>query len=339
MIVQSSQTRDLSVAFPGLFIETTHTMNKQPGMLRPHAQVEKDSPLIWGLIILDHLRWRSVCAPNRVIAMSTPLIMKTKRAFTLIELLVVVAIIAILALLVSVAAGAFQKKAQKAQTLANLKQLTAGLLDYTGSHDGELPKLGVAEPVWGTPDEKDRENWYHSIPKAAGTRALYEYEKPEDFYEKKNLLFLPAGKYPKAKIARPYFALAINASLYGSEAQRDPEKAQTVRISNLQLPVSTVVFLEVGLPDEQPLPGQGGRYTGTAHGGPASAVARYNQIDSKKVEDKREATMILAFADGHTEELPVKDVLDETGHAYFPQLQQHGGNGRVCWTMDPETKP
>src|SRR5262245_6318175 len=120
--------------------------------------------------------------------MSLPLIMKTKRAFTLIELLVVVAIIAILALLVSVAAGSFQKKAQKAQALANMKQLTSGLIDYSGSHDGELPKLGVPQPGWGVADEKNRDDWYHSIPKAAGSRGLGEYETPDQFYDKKNLL-------------------------------------------------------------------------------------------------------------------------------------------------------
>lgn len=263
--------------------------------------------------------------------------MKTKRAFTLIELLVVVAIIAILALLVSVAAGSFQKKAQKAQTLANLKQLASGLLDYTGSHDGELPRLGSSQPVWGPADTKDVDLWYHAIPKAAGTRGLGEYERPENFYEKKNVLFLPAAKYPKGKLARPYFAVSINALLYGSEAQRSSDKAPPVRLSNMQLPVSTVVFLEVGLPDEEPLPGQNaGSYLGLAQATPANVTARYSQIESKKIEDKREATLMMAFADGHTEELQAKDVIDASGKAHNPQLQQYGGNGRVCWTMDPE---
>jgi len=267
--------------------------------------------------------------------------MKTKRAFTLIELLVVVSIIAILALLVSVAAGSFQKKAQKTQSIANLKQLASGFLDYTGSHDGELPKLGIDQPAWGIPDDKDREDWYHSIPKAAGSRGLGDYEKPDSFYDKKNLLFLPAGKYPKSKISRPYFAVAINASLYGNTAARkDPDKLPSIRLANLQLPVSTVVFLEVGLRDEEPLPGQtSGSYSGSAHGSPENIVARYNQVESKNVDEKREATVNLVFADGHVEELPAKDVIDATGHAYNPQLQQYGGNGRVSWTMDPEATP
>lgn len=268
--------------------------------------------------------------------------MKTKRAFTLVELLVVVSIIAILALLVSVAAGSFQKKAQKAQSLTNMKQLASGLLDYTGGHDGELPKLGAAQPQWGVAEENNKDDWYHVIPKAAGSRGLGEFEKPDYFYEKKNLLFLPVAKYPKGKVSRPYFAVAINASLYGtSTARREPEKLPTVRISNLQLPVSTALFIEVGLPDEEVLPGQvPGNYTGSAHGSTENIVARYNQSQGKEdIETKREATMTIIFADGHAEELPAKDVLDSTGKPYTPQLQQYGGGGKVCWTMDPEATP
>lgn len=268
--------------------------------------------------------------------------MKTKRAFTLIELLVVVAIIAILALLVSVAAGSFQKKALKAQSIQNMKQLAAGLLDYTGSHDGEFPRLGVSQPAWGAPEEKDRDLWYHAIPKAAGGRGLGEFEKPDPFYEKKNLLFLPSAKYPKAKISRPYFAVGINASLYGNEAARqDSDKAAPIRMANLQMPVSTIVFVEVGLPDEKPLPGQTvGEYIGSAQGGPKNVVARYSESQGKEnVEEKREAAIIMAFGDGHVEEVKAKDALDITGQAYNPQLQQYGGGGKVLWTLDPEGRP
>lgn len=270
-----------------------------------------------------------------------PQIMKTKRAFTLVELLVVVAIIAILALLVSVAAGSFQKKAQIAQSLANLKQLSSGLMTYATSHDGELPKLGSAQPGWGATEEKDRDAWYNAVPKAAGGRGLGEFDKPDDFYQKQNVLFLPVAKYPKAKIGRPYFAVAINATLYGdADARKSAENLPNLRLANLQLPVSTVIFLEVGLPDEEGLPGQDlSGFQGLAHGGPENVVARYNQSDSKDLDVKREATMNLIFGDGHVESLAAKDVLDSNGKAYFPQLQQHNGGGKVCWTLDPESKP
>jgi prepilin-type N-terminal cleavage/methylation domain-containing protein len=270
-----------------------------------------------------------------------PQIMKTKRAFTLVELLVVVAIIAILALLVSVAAGSFQKKAQIAQSMANLKQLSSGLLNYATSHDGEFPKLGSPQPAWGAADDKDRDAWYYAVPKAVGARGLGDYERPDDFYQKQNLLFLPVAKYPSNKVGRPYFAVAINASLYGDEdARKTPESLPSLRLANLQMPASTIIFLEVGLPDEDPLPGQGkAGYTGSPQGGPTSVVARYNQSDSKELEVKRQAMINLIFGDGHMESLQAKDVLDPNGKAYFPQLQQFNGNGKVSWTLDPEAKP
>jgi prepilin-type N-terminal cleavage/methylation domain-containing protein/prepilin-type processing-associated H-X9-DG protein len=268
--------------------------------------------------------------------------MKTKRAFTLIELLVVLVIIAILALLVSVAANSFQKKAAAAQSIANLRQLSAGLLNYIGAHDGELPRLGVPEPAWGAPDDKEREAWYYAVPKAAGGRGLNEFDRPDSFYEKKNVLYLPVAKYPDGKRGRPYFALAMNGSLFGdAEARQNSDNLPNIRISNLQLPTSTIVFLETGLPDEEPLPGQAaGNYRGSAHGGPENVVARYNQSDSKQPADtKREARINFVFGDGHVESLAAKDVIDQAGKAYKPQLHQFGGEGKVLWTVDPDGKP
>ena len=106
------------------------------------------------------------------------------------------------------------------------------------------------------------------------------------------------------------------------------------------MPASTVVFLEVGLPDEDTVPGQdAGAFTGSAHGGPENVVARYNKTNSNDIESKREATANFVFGDGHVESIAVKDFLDTGGKAYYPQLQQNNGGGRVSWTMDPEGKP
>jgi prepilin-type processing-associated H-X9-DG protein len=214
-------------------------------------------------------------------------------------------------------------------------------MNYTSAHDGDFPRLGVPQPMWGAPNDKDREAWYHSIPKAAGARGLGEYEKPDAFYQKQNLLFLPIAKYPDKKVARPYFAVAMNATLFGDkDSRKDLESAPTLRLANLQMPASTVIFLEVGLPDDDSIPGQeAGAFTGSAHGGPENVVARYNKTNSSDLESKREATANFVFGDGHVESIAVKDFLDSGGKAYYPQLQQNNGGGRVSWTMDPEAKP
>lgn len=268
--------------------------------------------------------------------------MKSKRAFTLIELLVVIAIIAILAVLVSSAAGTFQKKAQMAQSISNMKQLASGFLTYTGQNDNQFPQLGLSEPGWGPPARtEDKQAWYYSVLRAAGSRGLDEYEKPDEFYQKKNLVYLPAAKYPSLKTGRPYFAIAINELLYGDETTRQERKetGSTPRLANMVAPAQTVVFLEVGLPDEDNLPGQNpADYIGLASGGPRNVVARYQKTSSTDLEDRRSAVMNFVFGDGHAENMPAKDALDISGRAYSPQLQKDGGKGKVSWTLDPESK-
>jgi hypothetical protein len=152
------------------------------------------------------------------------------------------------------------------------------------------------------------------------------------------------AKYPTTKTSRPYFAIAINASLYGDSATRNQQSGDgtppaTVRTANLILPSRTVIFFEGGLPDETPLPGQTtSNYNGSPNGGAPNVVARYNASGSNNIQEQREATLNLIFGDGHLEQLPAKSVLDTSGKAYDPQLEQNGGNGKVSWTLDPEAK-
>lgn len=270
--------------------------------------------------------------------------MKSKKAFTLIELLVVISIIAILALLVTVAAGSFQRKAQLAQSIKNLKDLTTGFINYTGSHDGQLPALGQPQPSFGAaPNGNQHEAWYYSVPKAASALGLDQYTKPEDFYKKSNPLYFPIAKYPAAKTGRPYFAVAINELLYGDassrQAQSSGDDAVAARIGGMIVPTSTIVFLEVGLPEEETLPGQiPGAYQGNAQGSTSNVVSRYDR-QSGTTDEQRESKINLAFGDGHVAAFAAKDIMDGGGKPYFPQLPQNKGEGKVSWTMDPEAKP
>jgi prepilin-type processing-associated H-X9-DG protein len=92
------------------------------------------------------------------------------------------------------------------------------------------------------------------------------------------------------------------------------------------------------LPDEEKLPGQD-VYTGSALGDARTVVARYNRSKSKDQADHRDDSTNIVFADGHAENLAAKYVVDSNGSAYFPQLEQDNGEGRVCWTLDPATNP
>ncbi len=65
--------------------------------------------------------------------------MLRNRAFTLIELLVVIAIIAILAAILFPVFAQAKVAAKKASDLSNLKQVTLGLLMYSGDQDDHFP--------------------------------------------------------------------------------------------------------------------------------------------------------------------------------------------------------
>ena len=62
-----------------------------------------------------------------------------KKAFTLIELLVVIAIIAILAAILFPVFAQAKAAAKKTSDLSNIKQLSLGILMYSGDNDDVLP--------------------------------------------------------------------------------------------------------------------------------------------------------------------------------------------------------
>ncbi len=261
--------------------------------------------------------------------------MKSSRAFTLIELLTVIAIIAILAIMVAVVAGPFQRTAQMTQAMNNMKQLGAGFMNYTGSHDGQLPGAGSKQPNFGSGDaDTEAEAWYNVVPKMAGARGVRDFSNARDFYKKSNPLYVPAAEYPPNPNS-PLFAIAMNSLLRGPDV---PDSA--VRLANIGAPSVTIIFLETGIPGEDPLPGQSsGSYNGGSEGSPRNVAARYKRPSSKNPNDLREASTNLLFADGHAESLALKYVISSNGAPYYPQLPQHGGEGKVCWTLDPEAQP
>jgi len=260
--------------------------------------------------------------------------MKSSRAFTLIELLTVMAIIAILAVMVFVVSGPFVRNAQLVQAMSNMKQLGSGLMNYTASHDSQLPEPGSDHPTFGGGSSTEPDAWYNAVPKLAGARGVNEFTTSGDFYKKSNPLYVPGAKYPPQP-TQPIFGIAMNSLLYS-----DSRDAASVRLPNFVAPSATIIFLETGIPGEDPLPGQSSAsYDGGSAGKPQNVAARYKRPNTKVARDLREAATNLLFADGHAETLAVKDVIAPNGSAYFPQLPKDGGEGKVCWTLDPETRP
>lgn len=264
--------------------------------------------------------------------------MNRSRAFTLIELLTVIAIIAVLAVVTAMVAGPFIKTAQMASAMNNMRQLGAGLMTYTASHDGELPLPGDSNPGFGSGATGEEVNaWYNAVPKLAGARAISDYRgtATKEFFKKSNPLYVAGAQYPPNP-NRPLFAIAMNSLLH-----QDGVPSSSVRMANMVVPSKTIIFLETGLPGEQPLPGQSqGDYRGGSEGKPGNLAARYNRPSEKAdAATRMEAGTNLMFGDGHGESLPASQVITTSGSAHFPQLAEQGGDGKVCWTLDPETRP
>ena len=149
--------------------------------------------------------------------------------------------------------------------------------------------------------------------------------RPADFYTKENFLFLPGAEYPKERLERPYFGIAINTKLFRRD--RDGNKPD-LRLSQIEVPERTVLFLEQGLPHEPKAHPtiSSGDYDGSPKGSAKSFVGRYNKRG------------IILFASGHVEEVTGKQLLRSTGEIeWSPEMAT--SPSAILWTANPKEDP
>lgn len=252
--------------------------------------------------------------------------------FTLMEILVVVAIIVVLAAIAVPVIGRLKANAHKNDALGIMKNLSAAVGQHAAQYDGRLPD----EDVKGSDDWKEAASpesskaWYNALPRLMGAKGVGDFaaEKREAaFYTKESVLFLPGASYPEGKkMGRPYFAIAMNGRLMRKD--KDGKKPN-IRLQNIAMPGRTVIFLEQGLPGEPSAHETISKkdYDGAPKGNAKSFVARYT------------GKGIIAFLDGHAEEVAGKDLLQPNGDMIWSEEQAATDPSAILWTADPKEDP
>ena len=204
-----------------------------------------------------------------------------------------------------------------------MRQLGSAAGTYMAQNDGALPEAGSkGADTWAdaaSPENADA--WYNVLPRTLGHKGVDHYAaNPQAFYSRENILFLPGAKYPASaeKLARPFFAIAINAKL-----QRKDEKGKkTIKLAEITHPARTVLFLEQGMPGEPKVSPLQPKYGGGPKGSANSFVARYGGVG------------VVTFVDGHAEFIDGKAMLEQTVLDKFPPE-----SGAIIWFEIPAKSP
>ena len=251
-------------------------------------------------------------------------------AFTLIELLVVIAVVAILAALLLPALGRANGLARRTVCMNHLKQWTLAQQLYADDNEDQIAREsfepgGVTLNTWAeVRHPRGADVWYNALPRQMRIPEARDYAHTavrEDFYFRNQLFHCPEARFPKKVAADPndggdpvaYFSLAMNSKLI---LIPNP----TMRVSSIQVPQDTVMFLDNRLPNEPMIdPHQETLELGQPSAHANRAVARHQDLVN------------LSFADGHVEPKRGTEIVTN-GLARFPQTP-------VIWTADPLRNP
>jgi prepilin-type N-terminal cleavage/methylation domain-containing protein/prepilin-type processing-associated H-X9-DG protein len=242
------------------------------------------------------------------------------RGFTLIELLIVIAIIAILASLLLPTLVRAKQQAQKVSCLNRVKQWNLALILYKDDNDDFIPREsffpgGSAPNSWvQSQNALAGDVWYNALTPYTAQRKAASYAPMAlrgEFYDRSLLFHCPKAAFPKDSASSSYifFSIAMNSKLIIS-----PQA--TMRFGAIQMPSSTVTFLDGRLPGEAKVD----------HASPSGNEGQPSVYATRFVT-RHLGRGTISFADGHVECFAGPEVV-VGGYAIFPQL-------KIIWTADP----
>jgi len=259
-------------------------------------------------------------------------------AFTLLELLVAIAVMAILfALIVSSVARA-KMAAHRIGCINNLKQWDYAAHIYASEREDALPREAAIDGInsWqitALPTSEDV--WYNALAVTAGILTMSRYAQTpssqQDFYLAGKIFHCPSARFSDVSATYPNFSLAMNSKLMrdfekGEPTSSGPLLSEGCKLSAIKVPDSTALFLDNGIPGEERLCAFQPLYRGAPKACASEFPGRHNRGGN------------IAFADGHVQTLPGKDVVEMDpantfyGRAIYPPRE-------VIWCPNPSAVP
>jgi prepilin-type processing-associated H-X9-DG protein len=256
-------------------------------------------------------------------------------AFTLVELIVVTGVIVILLGLLIGGITRAKMAAHRITCLNSLKQWALGTHLYAAEHDDQLPREAAIDGInsWEmTSSPTNNDVWYNALAETAGIMTMAQYAQTpssqQAFYSAGKIFHCPRARFSDVSATYPNFSLAMNSKLMRDFERTEPGSlnAKGCKLTKIKIPDSTALFLDNGVPGEERLCLLQPSYTGQPKAFASQFPGRHSRGGN------------IAFADGHVQTLPGKDVVEMDpmnvycGRAIYPPRE-------VIWCPDPAAVP